>query len=352
MSTVAPVVDSPAFASRLRKAPPLPETPAAPVTPSAEGEWGKIRAYARRQLDRFMSLQSKVLRKSDPDDIHDLRVASRRLQQVFDLLYPQPCPREIRKLRRVMRRARRALSEVRNCDVLLTQVQARLKRKRATHRDAWQAVGGFLDEHRSKSFDKALRKFGKMNVPLFYVHTRKLLNGNVAAHPPEASAAGLLHREVSPIFHDRIAQSLESVAQVFHAQVALSHRDQQASVIHGARIATKRLRYLIEVIQEFKVPGAEEVLAWLRDLQQLLGEWHDQVVLEDLMVAMVARPDFIKEHLPLAMEVEKLVLRLRKSKDGLVEKYSEATSDSEKYRRMRNWVAYILSSPSEAFPTS
>jgi len=60
-----------------------------------------------------------VLRGDDPDAIHDMRVASRRLQQILDLLYPKPRPQKIRKLWRTIRRDRTIFSSVRNCDVLL-----------------------------------------------------------------------------------------------------------------------------------------------------------------------------------------------------------------------------------------
>jgi len=315
-------------------------------------EWGRVQSLARKQLDRFMSLQSKVLRRSDPEDIHDVRVASRRLQQVVDLLYPQPRSREVRKLRRVMRRCRRALSDVRNCDVLIGQVRSRLARKRTAHREVWEAVAGYLEQRRSESFDKALRKMTKANVAVFFLHLRKLLNGNgTSDHHPSLIAAS--PDEAAPRqFYQQIGESLERLTQAFQTQVAQSHHDRRASVIHGARIATKRLRYLIEVIHEFNVPGSDDVLAWLRDLQQLLGDWHDLEVLADLMIEMVARPEFLKEHLSTAMGVERLVLAMRKSKATLEEKYIQMTKDSPDLRRMRNWVNYVLSSPSAAFATA
>ena len=84
-------------------------------------EWSKVRKLALRHLNRFVSLEAKVLKGDDPDAIHDMRVASRRLQQVLDLIFPKPLPREARRLRRKIRRCRRALGDLRNCDVLLQQ---------------------------------------------------------------------------------------------------------------------------------------------------------------------------------------------------------------------------------------
>ena len=76
-----------------------------------------MRELALRQLNRFISYEAKVLKGDDADAIHDMRVASRRLQQVLDLLYPKPRPQELRRLRRQIRRCRQVLGDVRNCDV-------------------------------------------------------------------------------------------------------------------------------------------------------------------------------------------------------------------------------------------
>jgi hypothetical protein len=158
----------------------------------------KLQALALRQLDRFMSLEPKVLRGEDPEAIHDMRVASRRLQQVLDLIYPPPAPREVRRFRRRIRRCRRALGEVRNCDVLLARVEKSLRAgfgsrgsgvgkspefgkssarsripdpesRTPTRAAVWETASEYLRARRAENFDKALRKLGKTNVAALYV---------------------------------------------------------------------------------------------------------------------------------------------------------------------------------------
>ncbi|MHB8653136.1 MAG: CHAD domain-containing protein [Terriglobia bacterium] len=314
-------------------------------------EWNKVRKLAVHQLERFMSLEPKVLRGDDADAIHDMRVASRRLQQVLDLLYPPPPAGEIRKLRRVIRLSRRSLSEIRNCDVLLKNVSARLARKRTPRREIWTAVEHYLHQRRSKSFEKTLRKISKTNMAVFYVHLKGHLNVNGAKpdathHPEHGAETQQLDTE---LFYQRIGRALENTAKAFDDQIALSLRDPSASVIHGARIAAKRLRYLVEVIREFGVPGSDELLVWLRNLQRQLGEWHDLEVLEEMMIDMVARPEFLRDRLEIAMGVQKLIVRNRVEKKALREKYFKMTGDSAGFRQMKEWVGYLLSAPSAAF---
>jgi CHAD domain-containing protein len=331
--------------------PASPTEPAAPegalLLPYEEG-CKKVRELALRQLNRFMSYEAKVLKGDDPETIHDMRVASRRLQQVLDLLYPKPRPQELRPLRRQIRRCRQVLGDVRNCDALLEIVGRSLGRKRTVRREAWTAVQHFLLMRRSESFLRAMRKFGKINLATLYVNLKEfLLHDKVHDHSPEHHHRGAGAPRV-PFAMD-LTNALESVWSRFEDQVAHSHRHPSPEVIHGARIATKRLRYLLEVFNEFGVAGSADALAWLRQLQKLLGDWHDLEVLEQMMIEMVARPEFLSEHLSLAMEVEKLILRNRNNKVGLEEKYSRMSRESVEMHRLKDWVSYVLASPSTAF---
>ena len=127
----------------------------------------KVRELALRQLNRFISYEAKVLKGDDADAIHDMRVASRRLQQVLDLLYSKPRPQELRRLRRQIRRCRQALGDVRNCDVLLEIVGRSLARKRSARREAWTAVQHFLLMCRSETFLRASANSARSTLPSF-----------------------------------------------------------------------------------------------------------------------------------------------------------------------------------------
>ncbi len=310
--------------------------------------WKKVRKLALRQLDRFMSLEPKVLRGDDPDAIHDIRVASRRLQQVLDLLYPAPYPAEIRKLRRRIRRARRALGEVRNGDVLLARIERHLSSKRAARRDAWDAVHHYLRQRRARDFEKSARKLSRLNLAVFYVRLKSVL-APTGSFPLTHAVQGVDETAFqSPEeFHHRLGTSLEQVWNAFDAQVAQSHRDPRSEVIHGVRIAAKRLRYLIEVIHEFEVSGSRRTLAWLRGMQGHLGNWHDLEVLEQMMIEMVARPKYLRDHLQMAMSVEKLIVKNRTDKVSFRQKYFRMTQDAEGLQQVRDWVTRLVASPAE-----
>ena len=321
-------------------------------TPAELGEpWDRVRELALKHLDRFMSFEPKVLKGDNPEAIHDMRVASRRLQQVLDLAYPKPRPREVRWLRRRIQRCRGALGEVRNYDVLLDHVEHSLKRKHATRREAWGALQHYLLVRRSTSFPKAVRKLSKVNLAIFFVRMRDCL-GRIGAAPPAGQA---MHGDSAAEwpapgpFPERLALVLGTVWKAFEEQVTLSHRDPRGPVIHSVRIAAKRLRYLLEVVHAFDVSGSAEALAWLRGLQQRLGDWHDLEVLEQAAIEMIARPEVLREQLPLVMEVEKLILRIRHNKRGFQDNYFQMTHSSRELLGLKVWVDYLLESPSAVF---
>ena len=323
---------------------PVPSEKAPPEPPLNPEE--RVRERALQQLDRFMSFEPKVLRGDDSEAIHDMRVSSRRLQQTLDLLYPKPRPKEVRRLRSRIRRCRGALGRVRDCDVLIRRVERSLARKRAARREALVAARQYLVDRRTQAFEKALRKLSKLNLAVLYVHLKECLASNGLASSPPQSQAPVPESSAPVSFQQRMRQSLERVWNGFESQVALTHHDRHAGVTHGARIATKRLRYLVEVIHEFKVAGSAEALAWLRQLQQVLGEWHDLEVLEEMMIEMVARPEFLRDELDLALRVQKLIQANRTTTQEHEQKYFQMTENSAEFRRVKEWADYLLASPS------
>ena len=51
-------------------------------------------------------------------------------------------------------------------------------------------------------------------------------------------------------------------------------------------------------------------------------------VLEEMIIEMIAKPEFLRDQLPLAMATGKLILRNRAIKRGFREKYFQMTLDS------------------------
>jgi CHAD domain-containing protein len=212
-------------------------------------------------------------------------------------------------------------------------------------------VKQYLQERRSESFSMAIRKLSKVNLAVFYMRTKEILDQlrptpdqDLGSHPlvqPDGAA-------LEP-FPARIAQALVGVWGAFEKQVAFSHHENTAPAIHGARICAKRLRYLLEVVNQFGIEGSSDALTWLKKIQQRLGDWHDMEVLEEMAIEMIAKPEFLRDQLPLAIATAKLILRNRTVKQGFKEKYFQMTLDSPDYQRVKNWAEGLLAAPATAF---
>ena len=318
----------------------------------------RVPGLARKQLDCFISLEPKVLRGDDAEAIHDLRVASRRLQQILDLMYPKPRPQKIRKLRRTIRRSRRALSTVRNCDVLLERVEKALHRRGLSHREVWDAFQDYLKDRRATSFRKALRRLSGLNLPGFYLSLKNHLENSTKS--PATFSALSRDNHSSPgaasgePMGTRIEEALQETWSELSGRVEQSREDTSAPVLHAVRIAAKRVRYLIEVIHELGDAGSEQALACLRQLQQHLGDWHDLEVMEETLLGMASRPKFLQRHLELALETGKMVLRNRRRKRLYEAKFFQMVKDSPEWTRLASWVSAFLaaSSPASSAPRS
>ena len=305
--------------------PPTAAPTLAHVTPET------VARLALDRLDTFMSFESAVLRGDDPDAIHDIRVASRRLQQALDLLYLKPRPRVIARLRKRLRKARRSLSVLRNCDVLLALVEKSLKRSRHKGRArAWRATQELLSQQRVRELRKAHKRLAKIRLDRFYLALRATLD----EYAQTAAKDEALRQE----FPARVQASLQQTWQGFEDSVDAAIKD--PTVAHAARIAAKKFRYLVEVVDACGASGAHEVLRWLRRIQTSLGDWHDRVVLENALVETIAQPNLIRKHPEDVRTLLTLIERTRNRASGHLEHFLELARPQARHSA-DSWVKSV-----------
>ena len=310
-----------------------------------EPDWTEARQLALKQLDKLVASEPKVLRGNRPEAVHALRVASRRLQEELDLIYSKPRPSEIRRLRRKIRRCRRILSGLRNCDVLLARTEARLAASQSTRRQAWEAVGAFLHKRREVLFSKAVHKLTRMNLPEVYLELRDHLTGPTTVSQPSRNGRGQAESEElghpAESVSKRLGEELSRRWEEFERQAGKANEDPENAGLHPSRIAAKKLRYLIEVAAEFEVKGSREALDWFKKLQASLGDWHDLEMSEAVLTAMVGNAKFIRENLSQAPLILKIIELDRKSKEQLRRKGMETLHHAGSTGPVRDWISAL-----------
>ncbi|MDQ3698689.1 MAG: CHAD domain-containing protein [Gemmatimonadota bacterium] len=220
-------------------------------------------------LSLLVDVASAVERVGAPDDpeaLHDFRVALRRLRSWLRAYRPQVEGSVPGKVRRKLGAIADATGESRDLEVHIAWLNgeraALASRQRAGH--SW-----FLNrlEARKEKADAALN--AKVVAGLERVRERlesALETYHVTVHlrdprPPRTLAA--VTADLVRAHAAELRRHLEAVRTI---------ADQEEG--HEARIAGKRLRYLLEPIQEV-VGGSEALVRRLKTLQDALGDMHD-----------------------------------------------------------------------------
>jgi len=305
----------------------------AAVSARAQLEW-----LLRDRLRKFMALLPAVLAEDGADPVHDLRVWSRRLQQVIVALSPAPMPEAARAMVREVRRARRALGVWRDCDVLLELLERKLRRLRnPAERRAWERVRSFALKRREREIRRARRKLAKRKLFTLAQSARRLTE---QAWPGAADGA--------PDVTAMLAAAVSEGYARWRAALARARQTLAASDVHAFRIETKRLRYRIELMRDLGDAEAEPALAGLRALQDALGRWHDHRELAQLAAEALADPAFLLEQPRVAGTVLRKLARDHAAQAQRIHRLLEATHAGLDASALNQWIVRRCAAPAAA----
>jgi len=202
----------------------------------------------------------------DPEEVHDMRVAIRRMRSVFRLLAPYYKTKNVRPFRRGLRRLGWALGEVRDLDVLIDNLRAFQLTLDADGQADLQETIDQLDEKRLAARDdligvldgKAYRRFLKAFSEFVTPPIEKKSTGEVK--PSEV-------RHLLPsMIYDRLA-----AVRAYEGVLA----EADASTFHALRIEFKRLRYTVSLFQDVLGSTITEFIDELKAIQDTLGKIND-----------------------------------------------------------------------------
>ena len=240
-----------------------------------------ILKLARARLKKCVSIAPRLLVDDDPNDIHDLRVTTRRLQQVVSLLFPKPRYAKSRKVIRSLRDLRRDWSACRNLDVNLALLHEKLESLDTDEaRDAWNYVRGCLVELRARELERARKRLRRLDILAFIKRTQRLLKAV----------------EIENVQELNLEESFADILAQWHEAVAQAKSRQNPKHLHELRISGKRLRYRLEIIAELGNTAAKDQVNSLKALQDDLGRWHDWHVLLQFVGKLIEKPKFVTDH--------------------------------------------------------
>jgi CHAD domain-containing protein len=259
------------------------------------------------QLELLRGYHRAVLEADDVEAVHKMRVTTRRLQASLDLLERQM---NVRRLKRRLKRWRRMLSRVRNYDVFLELIDKEAAGRRQAHREQFELVKTLLQERRSRNATRVRQFLEAINIDQI---NDALSLGLVATEAESTIPLVLDGKVLSGWAADRLDQRLAEL----QALAAQAHPTTDPTELHQLRIAAKRIRYLLEVITAMGYGDATRALAWLRTLQDRIGDWHDLEALEEEIIEIVLSREFVKAHLAESGRMLQAAAHLQKKKAAL-----------------------------------
>jgi CHAD domain-containing protein len=220
------------------------------------------------RLARLQELLDKDNWIEDDEQLHQVRVAARRLGAVLDLVDPATYPGH-KGQRRALKGLVDILGLTRELDVHAEHLSAQLGAARTPTQAA--VVEHLLDQV-DRQRAKTRRTMEKELHQLRLTHLRRLLEVPLLQEPFQATS---LQEAAWTCLEPRASAALGELSGL------AAHEDPLA--LHKARVKVKKLRYALEALEGAFVEVPETVLKGLRALQTNLGEHHDLAALEALL---------------------------------------------------------------------
>jgi CHAD domain-containing protein len=276
----------------LRAAGFVPERPMAPSRSAPAGE--HVRAALAAQVAELRRHDPGTRLGHDPEELHDLRVATRRLRAILRAARPLLDPEWTASLRDELRWLAGALGPVRDLDVLIERLRAELELLEPSERRAAARFLALLGEERESA---RVAMLAAMSGDRYFALLDRL----------EAAAAALPVREADVTLAEIAAREFARLRRAVRALPA----DPPDDELHDVRIRGKRARYAAELAEGVVGKPARRFVRAAKRFQDVVGEHQDAVVAEERIRGLLALTRSATAHLAAGRLVERERTRRR-----------------------------------------
>lgn len=227
--------------------------------------------------------EAGVRYSSDPEYVHDARVAIRRARAAARLYRDYFKRKGVRRFLKQMRRTAQLLGAVRDMDVAIAKLFSYQQKSRKKSAGDLQAT---LDEwmaKRTHAHQELVAWFDSHEYTEFVISLLQFCRTPGAEIVDMTPAAG----EAVVPFQVRHVVPTMLLANFSHVRSYEMWFEQQDEVplqtLHQLRIECKYLRYNLEFVGSLLSDESAEIIAWLKELQDDLGDLNDAVVSKQLL---------------------------------------------------------------------
>ncbi len=222
----------------------------------------------------------------NPDSIHDARVATRRLRELFPLIDADFDPAVEAEAKQVGR----CLGRVRDLDVQ-TALLLRMEQRLPTTAAVAAIARARLQRFRSQQLRTSIKTLEKIDFA-------SLVKPMSAMQPSWRERMAL-----TPPWTTRLRAHTAERVQGVRAAVTHETGAYFPRRVHGTRIALKKLRYVVEVAAASGTWRPLRLLSDLRKLQATLGELHDAETLLCTVQELVTAADASEREIEVVRQV-------------------------------------------------
>lgn len=220
------------------------------------------------RLARLLELLAVERWADDMEQLHQVRVAARRLGAVLDLVDAEAYPGH-KSRRKALKALVDILGQPRELDVHAAHLRnLPVDPDHSTQTAVIEFLLERLDRDRAKARKAMRQELERLRLP----DLRRLLEVPSLPHPFQSTS---LQEAAWGCLEPRAASALGSMADLT--------AQEDPTALHKTRVRIKKLRYALEALEGAFAEHPEGVLKALRTLQTTLGEHHDLAALEALL---------------------------------------------------------------------
>ena len=228
-------------------------------------------------VSRLMRYDPGVRTGDDPEDVHQARVATRRLRSDLRTFRRALDPEWVDATRGQLRWLGQTLGEVRDRDVLLARLRGDVDSLPSQDQKAGHEVLARLEEEREEAHRAAL---AALRSDRYVSLIEDLVQA--AANPPFGELAAGAGRDLA---RDMVRRSWRCLSR----GVSSLPDEPDDSQLHRIRILAKRCRYAAEAVVPVAGKPAERLASAVSGVQTVLGDLHDAVVAQQWLRNSVRR---------------------------------------------------------------
>jgi CHAD domain-containing protein len=272
---------------------PLPRVRKNPGIKPADTMAEAGRKILRFQFAHMLSHEDGTRKGEDIEELHDMRVATRRMRAAFDVFGQFFKTKEVKKHLKRLRTTGRTLGRMRDLDVFMEKAHRHLESLPENERTGLSPLLKAWQQKQTEEREKLVAYLGSDKYQQFKQDFNEFTSSfDVIALPISETNPNpnLINHVVPVLIYTRLNAVRAQETLIPNAAV---------EQLHALRIELKKLRYAMEFFREVLGKEAKDVINELKALQDHLGDLTDTNVVCQILSEFIQEAEALQSRLPL-----------------------------------------------------